>query len=144
MGWWHAARPPEPACPHSWRDPGPNRGVLTRASRRDGSPEVTVILTPCNRGPARRGQRASPGPIRSIDRDRQTDRGSSRLVDVSKQAFLGHLAPNHAPGGCDERLLAQGRNAAGCRKAIEEGKEPIIRIPGDGLGRRIPRLLGSG
>ena len=33
-------------------------------SRRDGRPELTVVLTPRNRGPARRGQRASPGPIR--------------------------------------------------------------------------------
>src|SRR3954469_1623533 len=63
MGWWHAARPPEPACPHGWRHPGPNRGVLTRASRRDGSPELTVILTPRHRGPTGRRQRAPPGPI---------------------------------------------------------------------------------
>src|SRR4051794_41879481 len=65
LGWWHAARPPEPPSPHGRRPPGPNRGVLTRASRRDGSPELTVILTPRNRGPARRRQGASPGPIRT-------------------------------------------------------------------------------
>src|SRR3954453_16380040 len=65
MGWGHAARPPEPACPDGWRYPSPNRGVLTRASRRDGSAEVTVILTPRHRGPTGRGQRASPGPIRT-------------------------------------------------------------------------------
>src|SRR3954451_655129 len=65
MGWWHAARPPEPAGPDGGRHPGPNRGVLTRASGRDGSPEVTVILTLRNRGPTRRRQRASPRPIRT-------------------------------------------------------------------------------
>src|SRR3954451_963522 len=65
MGRWHAARPPEPACPDGWRYAGLNSSVLTRASRRDGSPEVTVILTPRNTGPTRRGQRASPGPIRA-------------------------------------------------------------------------------
>src|SRR3954451_7727327 len=32
---------------------------------------------------------------RGIGRDRQTDRGSGRLVDVSKQALLRDLAPNH-------------------------------------------------
>src|SRR3954470_10866784 len=65
MGWWHAARPPEPAGPDGWRHAGPNRGVLTRAARRDGSPELTVMLTPRNKGPTRRGQGASPGPIRT-------------------------------------------------------------------------------
>src|SRR3954470_7074319 len=65
MGWWHAARPPEPAGPHPRGHAGPNRGVLTRAARRDGSPELTVILTPRNKGPTRRGQGASPGPIRT-------------------------------------------------------------------------------
>src|SRR3954466_3867634 len=65
MSWWHAARPPEPAGPDGWRHTGPNRGVLTRASRRDGSPELTVMLTPRNKGPTRRGQGASPGPIRT-------------------------------------------------------------------------------
>src|SRR3954453_11047495 len=51
MGWWHAARPPEPAGPHGWRYPSPNRGVLTRASRCDGSPEPLAILTPRNSWP---------------------------------------------------------------------------------------------
>src|SRR4051812_3773644 len=65
MGWGHAARPPEPACPDGWRHAGSNGSVLTRASRRDQHPELTRILTPRNRGPTRRGQRASPGPIRT-------------------------------------------------------------------------------
>src|SRR4051794_12501487 len=62
---------------------------------------------------------------RGIDRDRQTDRGSGRLVDIAKQALLGHLAPNHVPSGCDERLLTQGRDAARGWEAVEKGKEPI-------------------
>src|SRR3954451_6207068 len=62
---------------------------------------------------------------RGIDRDRQTDPCSGRLVDTSQQALLRHLAPNHAPGGCDERVLAQGRDAARGWEAVEEGKEPI-------------------
>src|SRR5215210_8855163 len=69
--------------------------------------------------------KAEQANCRGIDRDRQTDRGSGRLVDVPKQALLGHLAPNHVPSGCDERLLAQGRDAARGWEAVEEGKEPI-------------------
>src|SRR3954452_8088022 len=59
---------------------------------------------------------------RGIDRDRQTDRGSGRLVDISQQALLRHLAPNHAPGGCDcldagrpWRERSPGGPWAGCR-----------------------------
>src|SRR3954463_2739188 len=113
MGWWHAARPPEPACPHGWRHPGPNRGVLTRAARRDGSPELTVILTPRNRGPTRRGQRASPGPIRtplpnghrnllSIVCTQLTKAGAfaggasgDRIADLD--LTVGHDDPHHQP-----------------------------------------------
>src|SRR5215207_8289820 len=62
---------------------------------------------------------------RGVDRDRQSDRGSGRLVDISQQALLGHLAPDHAPGGCDERLLTQGHDAARGWEAVEEGKEPV-------------------
>src|SRR5829696_2053688 len=45
--------------------------------------------------------KAEQANCRGVNRDRQTDRGSGRLVDISKQALLGHLAPNHALGGCD-------------------------------------------
>jgi hypothetical protein len=69
--------------------------------------------------------KAKQANCRGVDRDRQTNRGSGRLVDVSQQALLGHLAPNHAPGGCDERLLTQGRDAARGWEAVEEGKEPV-------------------
>src|SRR5215212_700494 len=83
---------------------------------------------------------------RGVDRDRQTDRGAGRLVDISEQALFRHLAPNHVPGGCDERLLAQGRNAAGCRKAVEEGKEPsaaaVMAKAGD-LGEVEGQVVGQ-
>src|SRR3954463_8401512 len=82
---------------------------------------------------------------RGLDRDRQTDRGAGRLVDVSEQALLGHLAPNHVPGGCDERVLTQGRNAAGCRKAVEEGEKPsaaaVMAKAGD-LGKVEGQVVG--
>src|SRR4051794_34801256 len=83
---------------------------------------------------------------RGVDRDRQTDRGSGRLVDVPKQALLRDLAPNHAPGGCDERVLAQGRNAAGGWEAVEEGKEPIaaaVMAKTVDLGEENGRSRGS-
>ena len=92
---------------------------------------------------------------RGVGRDRQTDRGAGRLVDISEQAPFRHLAPNHAPGGCDERLLAQGRDAARCWEAVEEGKEPIAsavmaktadlgKVEGHVVGQDAVKHLGLG
>src|SRR4051794_39933957 len=92
---------------------------------------------------------------RGVDRDRQTDRGAGRLVDVPKQALLRDLAPNHAPGSCNERVLAQGRNAAGGWEAVEEGKEPsaaavvaktadLGKVEGQVVGQDAVEHLGLG
>src|SRR3954453_9461669 len=112
MGWWHAARPAEPAGPDGGRHPGPNRGVLTRASGRDGSPEVTVILTPRNRGPTRL----------SVTRD-MSGFGSTRsvrFVPEGSHAAGGQNGPDHR---CDwiaseeEVELRGGWSAAGDERA---------------------------
>src|SRR4051794_20624506 len=83
---------------------------------------------------------------RGVNRDRQTNRGSGRLVDVPKQALLRDLAPNHVPGGCDERLLTQSRDAAGGWEAVEEGEKPIasavVAKAGD-LGKVERQVVGQ-
>src|SRR3954465_9707004 len=71
MGWWHAARSPEPACPDGWRHPGPNRGVLTRASRRDGSPELTPHAAPPRADRATATRLARPNPNAASERPSQ-------------------------------------------------------------------------
>ena len=51
--------------PTGWRHPRLDRRVLARQSRRDRRPEPPPILPPRHRRPARRPQRAPPGPIRT-------------------------------------------------------------------------------
>ena len=58
--WGHAARLPEPACPHRRRHPRRERRVLTRQPRRNRRPEPPPVLTPRHPWPARRPQHASP------------------------------------------------------------------------------------
>src|SRR5215212_9517788 len=63
--WGHAARLPEPSCPHCRRHPRAERHVLTGLPRRDRRPELPPVLTPRHPWPAWRAYRASPRAIRT-------------------------------------------------------------------------------
>src|SRR3954469_24478508 len=130
-----------------WSNPwNPTQELVVRALVQELDGHCLKGVALLNEAARLSDHKAEQTNCRGIGRDRQTDRGSGRFVDISKQALLGHLAPNHAPGGCDERLLAQGRDAAGGRKAVEEGKEPItaavVAKAGD-LGKVEGQVVGQ-